>query len=75
MDLLFGQQKAEATNTRKLPFVVPFDNTIIQIGNFLKRHWHSILNDDNLKEIWTDPLFLALKRHQNTKEILVHSKF
>ncbi len=75
MDLLFGQQKAEDTNTRKLPFVVPFHNTVSQISNILKRHWHMILNDDNLKEIWMDPQFLALKRHANTKEILVRSKF
>ena len=74
MDLLFGQQKAEDTNNRKLPFV-SFDNTIIQIGNILKRHWHFILNDDYLKEIWTDPPFLELKRNTNTKEILVRSKF
>ena len=74
-DLLFNNHKPVNETTKNLPFVIPYDNTSIEIGKILKDNWQAIENDEVLKQIWTKQPFVALKRHKNFKDILVRSKF
>ena len=74
-ELIFKNKPPSNETTRLLPFTVAFDNTTIQIGAILKKYWHLIIKNENLKEIWTTPPFLALNRHKNFKDVLVHSRF
>ena len=63
-DLLFADNTTTKTHEKNLPFVIPYDNTTIQIGNILKTNWHIIEDDGVLKNIWTKKPFVALKRHK-----------
>ena len=74
-DLLFDNNKQTTQTPKNLPFVIPYDNTTIEIGKILKDNWQSIENDEILKQIWTKQPFVALKRHTNIKDTLVRSKF
>ncbi len=74
-DLLFNNNKQTTQTAKNLPFVIPYDNTSIEVGKILKNNWRSIESDDILKQIWTKQPFVALKRHKNTKDKLVRSKF
>lgn len=60
-ELIFKDKPPNNETSRLLPFIVPFDNTTIQIGAILKKHWHLITNDETQKDIWTTSPFLALK--------------
>ena len=72
---LLHKKQTKDTNNKHLPFIIPYDNTTIHIGSILKNNWQIISNDETLNTIWSEPPFLALKRHKNTKDILVRSKF
>ena len=74
-DLLFDSNKQTTQTAKNLPFVIPYDNTSIEIGKILKNNWQHIESDDALKQIWTKQPFVALKRHKNIKDKLVRSKF
>ena len=74
-DLLFANNKQTTQTAKNLPFVIPCDNTTIEIGKILKENWKLIEQDDTLKQIWTKQPFVALKRHKNIKDKLVRSKF
>lgn len=74
-DLLFGTNKQTTQTAKNLPFVIPYDSASIEIGKILKNNWQLVESDDTLKQIWTKPPFVALKRHKNIKDKLVRSKF
>ena len=74
-DLLFDSNKQTTQTVKNLPFVIPYDNTSIEIGEILKNNWQHIESDDALKQIWTKQPFVALKIHKNIKDKLVRSKF
>ena len=60
-DLLFANKTKTITQEKNLPFVIPYDNTTIQIGKILKANWHIIEKDTTLNTIWTKEPFVALK--------------
>ena len=66
-ELIFKDKPPNNETPRLLPFIVPFDNTTIQIGAILKQHWHLITKDETLKYIWATPPFLALKKHKTSR--------
>ena len=74
-DLLFANNKQTTQTAKNLPFVIPYDNTTIEIGKILKENWKLIEQHDTLKQIWKKQPFVALKRHKNIKDKLVRSKF
>ena len=73
-DLLFPDNTKTKTQEKDLPFVIPYDNTTIQIGKILQTNWHIIEEDGTLNSIWTKKPFVALKKHKNLKDTLVKSK-
>ena len=73
-DLLFPNNTKAQTEEKNLPFVIPYDNTTIQIGKILKTNWHIIEEDDTLNNIWMKKPFVALKKHKDLKDMLVRSK-
>ena len=56
-----------------LPFVIHYDENTVKINNILKRHWNLLEQDEKLKKIWPEKPFLALQRHQNLADLLVHT--
>ena len=40
-------------NNKHLPFIIPYDNTTINIGSILKNNWQIISNDETLNTIWS----------------------
>ena len=73
-DLLFPDNTKTKTQEKNLPFVIPYDNTTIQISKILQTNWHRIEEDGTLNCIWTKKPFVALKKHKNLKDTLVKSK-
>lgn len=71
---LLDKKKAKDTNNKRLPFMIPYDHTTIQIRPILKKYWQIISCNEALNWILGEPTFLALKRHKNTKGIRVHSE-
>ena len=62
-------------NRRLLPFVIPYDDKSKSLNKALKKYWHIIEEDQLLSSIWPKKPFLALKRHTNLRDMLVHSRF
>jgi hypothetical protein len=56
-----------------LPFVISYDENTVKINNILKRHWYHITQDEKLNKIWPKNPFLALQRHKNLADLLVHT--
>ena len=60
-------------HTRKLPFIIAYNNTSAGIGSILQRHWHLIEGDRSLSSIWDGKPFLALRKNKNLRGELVHT--
>ena len=71
-DVLFKPSNARETGNL-LPFVIPYDENTVKINKILKRHWNLKEQDENLKRIWPEKPFLALQRHKNLSDLLVHT--
>ena len=46
-----------------VPVVVPFDKATQSISRILKRHWHFISDEAQLKDLWSAMPILCLKKH------------
>ena len=71
-DVLFKTPDTKRTGN-VLPFVIHYDENTVKINNILKRHWNLLEQDEKLKKIWPEKPFLALQRHQNLADLLVHT--
>lgn len=71
-EILFKPPNSKKTENI-LPFVIPYDENKIRINHILKRHWSLITQDEKLNKIWPKKPFLALQRHKNLADLLVHT--
>ena len=62
------------SNTRTLPFVIPYNPDLKQIPCILTQHWQYIENDPVLSQIWPNQPVMAYQRHKNFKEHFVRTK-
>ena len=73
-EVLSRSRKEDIEENRKLIFSIPFSNSHHQISGILKEGWKNIERDPNLSRIWKNPPTVAIKRHSNLKDLLVHSR-
>ena len=65
----------EKQNTsKKLVFTIQHTRHKQQLKQILTKHWHFIENDPELNTLWDKPPTIAIKRHNNLKDILVRAK-
>jgi len=58
-----------------LPFIIPYSEHFPKLKNIIIKHWHVIENDDLLKIIFLNKLFISYKRNKNLKDILIKTKY
>ena len=65
-----------ADNQNKvIPFIVPYDPEITEIGSILRCHWHLIRDNPALQQVWNNSTpILSLQRRPNLKDKLVKTK-
>ena len=61
-------------SSRDLVFSIPYSTNHSDITRMLKQQWREIERDPELTRIWEKPPTVATMRHQNLKDVLVHSR-
>ena len=73
-DILMREKADQQPQKRRLIFTFPHNIHINELKTILHRHWYLIQNDKELEQIWDGPPMVAVQRHKNLKDVLVHSK-
>ena len=73
-EVLSKSRKEDTEDKRKLVFSIPYSDDHGTISGFLRKGWENIERDPVLSKIWENPPTIATKRHNNLKDLLVHSR-
>ena len=66
---------SNTTTENLLPFIIPFYKNITILENILTKNWNLIINDIDLKNIFTNKPFIVYKRHKRLKDFLMKTRF
>ena len=72
---LLQHKPPPATTGVHIPFVTPYNTYLPPLSRILQEHWYIIKKDTTLSQLFPRQPFLAYSRHNNLKDILVHSRF
>ena len=72
--LLVHKTQPSATGVH-IPFVIPYNTDLPPLSHILRKHWHIIENHPILSQLFPRQPFLSYSRHNNLKDMLVHSRF
>ena len=72
---LLQHKPPPATTGVHIPFVTPYNTDLPPLSRILREHWYIIKKDTTLSQLFPRQPFLSYSRHNNLKDMLVHSIF